>query len=68
MYLQCTGSVHHPSPPVNHKEWFQAILGVAHLGGFANTFKDGKNIADSTTGLTQDTADQREMKAHSLIS
>jgi len=44
----------------NYKEWYCAILGVAQLGSFAGAFESGKNIASTTSGLTQDATDQRE--------
>ena len=52
----------------NYKEWYCAILGAACLGGFAGAFEPGKNIASTASGLTQNAADQREMKACGLIS
>ena len=52
----------------NYKEWWCAVLGAARLGGFAATYEDGKNVASTNTGLTEDVAAQREMKARGLIS
>ena len=52
----------------NYKEWWRAVLGAARLGGFAAAYEDGKNVASTNTGLTEDVAAQREMKARGLIS
>ena len=52
----------------NYKEWWRAVLGATCLGGFAATYEDGKNVASTNTGLTEDVVAQCEMKACGLIS
>jgi len=53
----------------NFREWLRAVQGAAQLGGFAAPlFDPSKNVASTTTGLTEDAADQREMKARGLTA